>query len=124
EIDAYLDALYKEFQMYQLNEEINTVYIGGGTPSVLSIGQLEKLNKVINLIPFAKEYEFTIECNPEQINYEKVRYYKSMGINRISLGVQTFNEKLLTLLNRSHKRKEVFHAIEILKNNGFHNLSI
>lgn len=124
EIDAYLDALYKELTMHELNKEFNTVYIGGGTPSLLSLRQLEKLNKIIKLIPLAKEYEFTIECNPEQITLEKIQYYKKIGINRISLGVQTFNDKLLKLLNRSHKKDDIFQAIEIMKNNGFHNISI
>src|SRR5690554_6729339 len=76
EINEYLDALYKEFKMHQLNTNFNTIYIGGGTPSILSMEQLDKLNRIIKLVSFDKGYEFTIECNPEQVTLEKILYYK------------------------------------------------
>src|SRR5690554_2812695 len=124
EINEYLDALYKEVKMYKFNSKVNTIYIGGGTPSILSLQQLDKLNKIISLISLDKNYEFTIESNPEQLSLDKVSFYKKMGVNRISLGVQTFNKKILRLLNRNHSKEDVVKAIDILKKKDLTNINI
>lgn len=124
EIDNYLDALYEETKMYSIKNNINTIYIGGGSPSILNIKQLEKLSKVISQFNISRDYEFTIECNPEQLTLEKILFFKKMGVNRISLGVQTFNDKLLKLLNRNHSEKNVLNVVELLKQNDLNNISI
>lgn len=124
EIDRYLVALEKEIDFYDIKEDIDTLFLGGGTPSLLSINQLKKLKVMIQNFKFTDDYEFTIECNPEHITIEKLKIYKELGINRISLGVQTFNKRLLKLLNRGHDETIVYQAIELIKNFGFKNISI
>ncbi len=124
EIDLYLEALSKEIRMITITETIDTLYIGGGTPSLLNKEQLKQLEKIINLFNFSQDYEFTIECNPEHITEEKVIFYKRLGINRISLGVQTFNERLLKLLNRGHNKEIVYNVINLLKKHDLININI
>ncbi|MDF2699578.1 MAG: coproporphyrinogen oxidase [Haloplasmataceae bacterium] len=124
QIDEYLLALEKEIKMYQLREKLDTLYLGGGTPSILNEKQLHMLKRITSQFSFNNNYEFTIECNPEHITTEKVNFYKEMGVNRISLGVQTFNDRLLKLLNRGHKKTDVINAINIIKTSGINNVSI
>ncbi len=124
EIDRYLDALEKEVNLYSIEEKLETLYIGGGTPSLLTISQLSKLKKIVSRFTFANKYEFTIECNPEHITKEKLLIYKELGINRISLGVQTFNKRLLKLLNRGHEESIIYQTVNLIKELGFKNINI
>lgn len=124
EIDHYLDALEKEVKMYHVNDEIDTLYIGGGTPSILSPHQLLRLNEIINVFHLSHKIEFTMECNPEHITQEKILLLKQLGVNRISLGVQTFDERLLKLLNRGHSKETVYNSIDLLRKNGLSNISM
>lgn len=124
QMDAYLEALAQEVKGYLPIPPLRSLYIGGGTPSILSHAQLLKLKSIISMFQFETDYEFTIECNPEHITPELVCFYHTMGVNRISLGVQTFNSRLLKLLNRNHNRETVFQAVEWLRNGGFTNISI
>lgn len=124
EISTYLHALKKEVEMYELPKIIDTLYLGGGTPSILNDEQFEILHSTIMKFTFSTDYEFTIECNPEHISIEKLQWFKRLGINRVSLGVQTFNDKLLKLLNRKHNRDMVLNAVKLLKQEGFNNISI
>lgn len=112
-VDEYLDALLKE--IVQMNEEVNhidTIYIGGGTPSMLTLKQIERL-----LTPLLKYQvkEYTFEVNPESYSEEKGLLLKKMGVNRISLGVQTFNQDHLLRLNRKHSNQMVYDTIKHLK---------
>lgn len=110
----YLDTLEKEIKENYKNEIINTIYIGGGTPSALSLNNLKKLLEITKI--FNKEdVEFTFECNIENIDEDKIKLLKKYGVNRISVGVQTFNLDLLLFLNRHHKEKEVFEKIDMIK---------
>ena len=68
--------------------------------------------------------EFTVECNPESLDLEKIQLYKKLGVNRISLGVQTFNDRLLKVINRKHRKEDIFQVIQLLKENGINNISI
>ena len=121
-VDNYIDALIKEINSYKSSfNNIDTIYIGGGTPSVLNEGQTEKLLKALIDI---KPIEFTIEVNPESYTHEKGLLYKKYGVNRVSLGVQTFNEKLLKFINREHKNEDVFNVYNDLINLGINNISI
>ncbi len=121
-IDDYIEALTREIASYENHfSSINTIYIGGGTPSLLTPKQLEKLFKALeNINPI----EYTMEVNPESYTEEKGIMMKKYGLNRVSLGVQTFNEKLLTYINRKHSNKDVFNAIEHLESIGIEHLSI
>jgi len=128
-VDQYLDALQKEIQESYQKEQIETIYIGGGTPSALNIKQLQKLFQIIEI--FNKEHvkEFTVEMNPEDIVEEKLNLFKKNGVNRISIGHQTKHAKYLEELGRtacvSKKQirlvKKYFHNISVDLMYGFQN---
>lgn len=99
--------------------EADTLYFGGGTPSSLTCEQFEKIASLFNV-----NKEFTVECNPESLDLEKIQLYKKLGVNRISLGVQTFNDRLLEVINRKHRKEDIFQVIQLLKENGIDNISI
>lgn len=121
-IKPYIDSLINEIDSYQLNS-LYTVYIGGGSPSVLSCAEIEPLLKIVSPL-LDKKYEFTIECNPEDLSDEKIKLYKKYGVNRISLGVQSFNCKVLESVNRFHSFSSIKNIINIIKKNGINNISI
>lgn len=123
----YVDHLLLEIKN---NEEllknyiVDTIFIGGGTPSLLSIDELTRLvnglNESINL---DENYEFTIETNPNSISEEKLIAYRKLGINRISIGVQSFNDRLLRIIGRLHTADEAREKIKLAKK-YFDNLSL
>lgn len=121
-VDTYLKALRKEILSYQNHfSTIETIYIGGGTPSMLSVNQLAYLFDSLSDI---KPMEYTIEVNPESYSEAKGELFKKYGINRVSLGVQTFNETLLNYLNRKHTNQKVYDAVNHLKSMGIDQISI
>ena len=120
-VNNYLNALENEIKQYK-KEEVNTLYFGGGTPSSLNEYQLNKLfsiTKTFNLV----NAEVTFECNIENINEEKLKILKENNVNRISIGVQTFNKKHLKFLKRNHTLEEVETKINIVKK-YFDNINI
>ena len=121
--DKYLDVLLKELEDCNINSKLKTIYIGGGTPSCLNAYQLERflfeLNRCLD-----DEYEFSIEVNPENISEDKIKLLSKYGVNRVSIGVQTFNEKYLSFLNRKHTKEEIIKKINICKEIGFKNINI
>lgn len=121
--DKYLDALFLECKDNYNGEKLNTLYIGGGTPSTLSNTNFEKLFKIVKLFKFEKNYEFTIEANINDITEEKLKIFKSLGVNRLSIGVETVNDKFLKLLGRAHTKEEVIDKINLAKK-YFSNLNI
>ena len=123
-IDNYLDNLEKETRYRYKNELIKSIYIGGGTPSSLSYQELERLFNIIKIFKLDNNYEFTIECNVNNLDINKIKLFKDNGVNRVSLGVQSFNKEILTILNRSHTYKEVYNVINNLKNNNINNINI
>jgi oxygen-independent coproporphyrinogen III oxidase len=112
-IDTYISALINEISSYRDHfSSIETIYIGGGTPSMLTISQFKRLfDSLLDIKPL----EFTVEVNPESYTDEKGVLFKAYGVNRISLGVQTFNPKLLSYLNRKHTNDHVIHVVNHLK---------
>lgn len=122
-VSKYLDALDNEISEKYKNEEINTLYIGGGTPSLLSIKELQRLFKTISKFRLNDDCEFTIEFNVLDITEEKLKYLKENKVNRISIGVQTLNEKHIKLLERNHNKKQVIEKINLAKK-YFDNISI
>lgn len=127
-IDKYIDALLVEAaqRKNELNSEtITTVYLGGGTPSLLSITQLSKLvNGLKKVFDFSDVEEFTIEVNPDDVTPEYIHQAKSLGINRVSMGVQSFSDEDLRFINRRHTAKQATDAIHIIKKAGIDNISI
>ena len=123
-INNYLDNLEKEIINRYKNELIKSIYIGGGTPSSLSYQELERLFNIIKIFKLDSNYEFTIECNVNNLDINKIKLFKDNGVNRVSLGVQSFNKEILTILNRSHAYKEVYNVINNLKNNNINNINI
>ena len=123
-VSKYLDKLNDEIKNNYKNELIKTIYIGGGTPSSLSINNLNKLFDIIKKINLDINYEFTFECNIENTNKEKLLLLKQNKVNRLSIGIQTFNEKYLKFLNRNHTKDEVNTKINLIKEIGFNNINI
>ena len=125
-IPAWIDALEKEILFYKdtLNN-FDTLYLGGGTPSFLSNNDLEKLiETVLNNFSFASDAEITIEANPGDLTPEKLKHFRALGFNRISLGVQSFDDDVLRFLNRRHTAKQAEKAVEDIRSAEFENLSI
>lgn len=124
QILTYINHLKKEILSYNLYfKEIDTIYIGGGTPNFLNDEVLEDLLSFVNNLNL-KVKEYTIECNPEFLSFKQATLFKKYGINRISLGVETFNKKGLKLLNRGHNAKDVKIAINNLKKVGLNNINL
>ena len=125
-LDAFVDALIKEIALQEnyLNSPIETLYFGGGTPSLLQQAHLDKivnaLHKHFNLSDLK---EFTLEANPDDISIEKTKYWKTAGVNRLSIGIQSFQQEALNWMNRAHTTQQSFLAIEIAKAAGLHNIS-
>ncbi len=115
-IDQYLDAIDQELQHWQTRSDqhvaLRTVYLGGGTPTHLSIAQLQRLlSSIRNRFSIHADAEISIEANPEDIDTEKVRFLAAEGVNRISLGIQSFRLAKLQRLERSHQRETAMEAV-------------
>lgn len=122
--DEYVDALEKEAACYH-GECIATVYLGGGTPSMLSPRQLGRLfNMIRSQFQLAKDCEITIEANPENLDLEKADFLFGLGVNRVSLGVQTLNEAHLKYLGRVHDSFKALSAFNDLRRAGFKNINV
>ena len=122
-----LKSIEKEMEIRseEINEEINTVYFGGGTPSLIESESIASILKQANkYFKIAQDAEITLEANPDDINLLKAKNWKSMGINRFSLGIQSFADENLQWMNRAHNAVQSFAAIEIIRNAGFENFSI
>ncbi|PTF59015.1 radical SAM family heme chaperone HemW [Staphylococcus chromogenes] len=112
-VDAYIDALIKEMH-FDSKQTLETLFVGGGTPTALTIKQLDKL-----LLAIENQFnilgEYTFEANPDELTEEKIKLLKSYGVNRLSMGVQTFDDALLKLLGRTHKTQDIYQAVEFAK---------
>ncbi len=119
---ALVDALVKELEMRRQEEkdDIDTIYIGGGTPSSLSDAQLERL---IGSLP-RPSGEFTIEANPEDVSAERVARWRSWGVNRVSMGVQSFSDPELRAIGRRHTAEEAYNAACLIRRGGIENISL
>ncbi|MBW3467739.1 radical SAM family heme chaperone HemW [Arthrospiribacter ruber] len=104
--------------------EIETVYFGGGTPSILSSVDLDKILGSIHKNFDTKIQELTLEANPDDLNPQKLLDWKAMGFNRLSIGIQSFDQKVLEFYNRAHNAQESLKAIDLAKSAGFDKLSI
>jgi oxygen-independent coproporphyrinogen-3 oxidase len=114
-----------EIRSEELKEEINTVYFGGGTPSLIESETIASmLNQAKKYFKIAPDAEITLEANPDDINIQKAKSWKSIGINRFSLGIQSFADENLQWMNRAHNAVQSFAAIDTIRNAGFENFSI
>ena len=122
-VNDYLDALNEEVINNYKNEVLNTLYVGGGTPSCLSDNNLNKLFDVLSNFKLSKDYEFTFECNYEDITEKFLKKLIKNKVNRLSIGIQTFNEKYSKVLNRRINKEEMLKKINLSKK-YFNNINI
>lgn len=125
-IHSYFENLYKEIDLYQkyMNVEIDSIYIGGGTPTYVDIKYIEKLVEKLKCFNIKNLKEFTIEANPNSLTIDKLKKYRKLGIDRISLGVQSFDDEVLKNVGRDHNKEIVLKDIENIRKAGFKNLSL
>lgn len=127
-VDEYIEMLGKEMALWAddlKNASVETIFIGGGTPTSLSVEQLERLFSLIHLhIPMEHVVEFTSESNPDELTLEKMQVMRKFGVNRLSMGVQTFDQELLKVLGRTHANAHVYEVIEYAKQTDFPSISI
>ena len=123
-VESYLEHLLQEFHSYDI-QKLRTLYIGGGTPTALSASQLEVLlDGLTKNLDLSMLEELTIEANPGDLDADKIAVLQNSAVNRVSLGVQTFDDKMLKKIGRSHTEKDIYENIDRLKLAGFDNISI
>ncbi len=129
-LELYLQALKKEILLRREDPHFNalsfsTLYFGGGTPSLLEPEQVEEILDAVRInLTLTPDAEITLEANPGTLSKEKLRRYFKSGVNRLSLGIQSFNDQELQLLGRMHSADEAIQAIQWAKDTGFSNLSL
>lgn len=115
-IDSYLNALAAELATLGQPRPVQTMFLGGGTPTYLDPSRLERLlTNVTRWLPLAPDHEFSVEANPGTLDAEKVAVLAAFGVNRISLGAQTFHPHLLSILERDHRPADVARAVSIVR---------
>ena len=126
--DEFVDRLVEEIKRKgekPLNSPLNTLYLGGGTPSVLDFSHLEKILEAINrYYSFRDNPEWTVECNPDDLDERTLKQLKQAGFNRLSIGIQSFQEKDLLLMRRSHSAQQAEASFRLAAEAGFENISI
>ena len=123
-INRYTAALVRELEIVSPDLKPKTIFFGGGTPSLLNLRQWETLLRALGKLNLLGADEFTVECNPANVSADKAKLFRDFGINRISMGVQSLDEKLLDRLGRIHSRAMVFKSFDILRRAGFDNLNL
>jgi oxygen-independent coproporphyrinogen III oxidase len=122
-VQRYVDAFLKEAAMLP-SFKPRTIFFGGGTPTLLTLAQWERIGVAFQNLGWNEPLEWTVECNPASVSPDKARLLRSIGVNRVSMGVQSFDEGLLDRLGRIHSREQVFKSYEILRDAGFNNINI
>jgi len=123
-IERYVGAFILELERVAHDLRPRTIYFGGGTPSLLDLRQWQRILRAWDRLGLGKTTEWTVECNPATICLEKAKLLRDAGVNRFSLGVQSFNEALLQRLGRVHTRREIFQSFDLLRKAGFDNLNL
>lgn len=127
-VDEYLNSLKKEIELTleaAPTTHLDSIFVGGGTPTALNEKQLQFLCETVNeLLPYNQYTEFTFEANPGDLSKEKFQILHDAGVNRLSFGVQTFNDELLKRIGRTHRAADVFKSVELAKKAGFENISV
>ena len=120
-ITGYMYSLMKEISENYRNESLNTLYFGGGTPSLVPP---ELIGKVIKKFNITKDTEITFELNPDDTRSDYLKELNALGINRLSIGVQTFDDEILNLIGRRHNSKQITDTISMARETGFKNISV
>lgn len=123
-VTKYLNALLLEIEERYEGEEIKTLYIGGGTPSSLSLKDIKYLFEILGKIKLASGAEVSFECNLNDINEELLRTLRDYGVNRLSIGIESFNEEKLKFMERNHTFEEAKYAIKLARYYGFDNINV
>jgi oxygen-independent coproporphyrinogen III oxidase len=123
-VNRYVNALVRELELVADDLKPKTVFFGGGTPSLLNLRQWETILRGMEKLELLGAEEFTVECNPATVSVDKAKLFRDFGINRISMGVQSLDEKLLDRLGRIHSREMVFKSFDILRHAGFENINL
>lgn len=125
---TYIEALCQELELrrdYLDEERIETIYFGGGTPSQLAKEDFERIfSSLYKIYPISPEVEITLEANPDDLSPEYIHMLRTLPFNRLSIGIQTFNENTLKLLQRRHTAQQAIEAFTRCRETGFHNISI
>ncbi|AUB31418.1 radical SAM family heme chaperone HemW [Spiroplasma floricola] len=124
-IEKYLDRIQEELNSYENRlDDIQSIYIGGGTPSCLNSEQTIRMCVILSKYTNKENFEYSIELNPESVTEEKLEIYKKYNINRVSMGVQTFDNELLKKIGRIHDNSIAIEAYKLIRKVGFKNVSI
>ena len=123
-VNDYLKALYKEIKEHYAKEELETIYIGGGTPSSLKPNQLEVLFKILNVLNKTKDCEVTFECNLNDISVQLLNILYKNGVNRLSIGIESFDKNKLDFMKREADFADAKKKIELCRKYNFNNISI
>lgn len=128
ERDAFVEQLSEEIRSYAdtryVREPVETVYLGGGTPSLLSVAQLERIFQALRYTFDLQPKEITLEMNPDDVTADYLQGLHELGINRASMGIQSFDTDLLQFMNRAHSREEAVASLEILSDSGFDTFTV
>ena len=123
-IEKYIQAVKKEIQLQEIRTEINTIYIGGGTPSYIEAKYIKEILEEIKAKNVSKEAEITIEVNPGTVTLEKLKEYKNCGINRLSIGLQSTQDNLLKMIGRIHNFEQFLETYKMARKVGFKNINV
>jgi len=127
-LDEYVDRLVDEISNRSKTHgrtEVDTLYLGGGTPSLLTEAHLDKIiSAVLRFHTFREGPEWTIECNPDDLDPGRLKYLQKLGFNRLSIGVQSFQKRDLAIMRRSHNSTQAAVSVEVAAGSGFGNISI
>ncbi len=123
-VNRYVAALIREMELVAEDLRPCTVFFGGGTPSLLSLQQWKRILKAMERLNLLGAAEWTVECNPATVSADKARLLRDWGVNRVSMGAQSFDAALLERFGRIHSREMIFKSFDILRAAGFDNLNI
>ena len=123
-IEKYIQAVKKEIQLQEIIKEIDTIYIGGGTPSYIEAKYIKEILEEIKTKNISKEAEITIEVNPGTVTLDKLQKYKNCGINRLSIGLQSTQNNLLKTIGRIHNFEEFLETYKMARKVGFKNINV
>jgi oxygen-independent coproporphyrinogen-3 oxidase len=123
-VNRYVSALIREMEIVGGDLRPRTIFFGGGTPSLLTLKQWERILQAMDRLNLLGAAEWTVECNPATVSLDKGRLLKSYGVNRISMGIQSLDEALLERLGRVHTREMAFKSFDLLRQAGFDNINL
>src|SRR4051812_42702332 len=123
-IDRYVNALVRELQLIHSQVKPKTIFFGGGTPSLLNLKQWRTVLETMERLELLGADEWTIESNPATVSPDKAKLWREFGVNRVSMGVQSLDERLLDRLGRIHSREMVFKSYDVLRQAGFQSINL